>query len=167
MFISKKNCIFTTKLKFMEIFKKLLKDSILDCVKKNNIDLSNEEMSFLFYDIISELYPVEFNTDDENKICLNIGDIYEVYDIDYLEWVENGNDPEKYMYTKKYDTTVVYVTPDGGYVLEEKNGGFNLNQTFDGMVFSGKSIKMSFPDFDGDVDKYYAVTYSKNNPLYQ
>jgi hypothetical protein len=83
------------------------------------------------------------------------------------EWVENGNDPEKYMYTKKYDTTVVYVTPYGDYVLEEKNGGFNLNQTFDGMVFSGKSIKMTFPDFDGEDDKYYVVTYSENNPLYQ
>lgn len=151
----------------MEIFKNLLKDSILNCIKKNNIDLSNEEMSSLLYDIISELYPVEINTDIENKICLNIGDIYEVYDIDYLEWVKNGNDPEKYMHTKKYDTTVVYVTPYGDYVLEEKNGSFNLNQTFDGMVFSGKSIKMSFPDFVGNDDKYYAVTYSENNPLYQ
>jgi hypothetical protein len=138
-----------------------LKSSIENTIKDYNINIGDKNISDILHDIAYEYWI------DESDAPKKVGEIYEFSNLEYLEWIENGNDPDLFPYEKSFKTKVIYVSIDGSYVLEEIDTKFNGNSTFDGMVFSGKSIKMSYTDFEGDDDKYYVVTYSENSPFYQ
>lgn len=147
--------------KIMDKNKKLIKDSIDKTIQKNDIKITDNELSNLLHEIANEFY---FDDSDSPK---SVGDIITLLDLEYFQWIEDGKNIKDFPYEKYNKAKIVYITPNNDYILEEVNNSFNGNPSFDGMLFSGKSIKETYHDFNGDDNKYYAITYSKDNPIYQ
>ena len=99
-----------------------------------------------------------------NKHDYKVGDVYKQMTIDYYEYINDGNDGDKYPFNKYLELIVEYITPENGIILKSKDG--ITDSTFDFSSFKGREIKVFYPDFTGNDDEYYYVLCYEGNPFF-
>lgn len=101
---------------------------------------------------------------ENNKF--KIGDDFDLMTLDYSEWFnENIYTNDEYQGKKYHKSTIKYVTPTNGLILEIKDDllfCFDLDTS----LFKGSEIKEVYNDFEGDDDTMYCVLYEENSPFY-
>lgn len=96
-----------------------------------------------------------------------VGDEYLQTTLDFYLYLESGGEIAQYTGKKYYNTTIKYITPTGGLILETTD--IEDMKTDDGMtqsIFTGQEIQKEYPDFTGDPDTEYCVLYEENSPFY-
>lgn len=95
-----------------------------------------------------------------------IGDKYLQPTFEYFEWLQYNDELNNDFYGKKdYETTIKYITPTGGLILEI-NEDMTPSCEFENSLFKGSEIKTYYPDFEGDDDKEYCALYEEDSPFY-
>lgn len=92
-----------------------------------------------------------------------IGDEYILVNLNYLEYLIEGNAPESYNFPKEVKTIIQYISSTNGLILKLIDGYYDNQET----LRFGKEIKQFYPDFNGDDNESYIVLYDGNEIFYE